>query len=202
VIGSNDTIVVSGTGDTVTASGQAVTLAAASSTLTVIGSSDTLQVTGTGDLLSANGDANTLSAGAGTNTLVATGDNEVYVAGAGNTTISNASSSGAASGQLNITDGFTHNELWFAQSGNDLVVDMMGTSQTVTISNWFGSASNSLAEISAGDGYMIDSGVAQLVQAMATYVEDHPGFDPAASGNTQVPNDPALQSALAASWRS
>ena len=44
----------------------------------------------------------------------------------------------------------------------------------------------------------LDSQVAQLVQAMATYTAGHAGFDPTAV--TQMPNDSPLQSAIASAW--
>ena len=52
-------------------------------------------------------------------------------------------------------------------------------------------------EITAG-GLKLDGQVSQLVQAMATYATNHGGFNPAVA--TQVPTDPALQSAIASSW--
>jgi hypothetical protein len=47
-------------------------------------------------------------------------------------------------------------------------------------------------------GLKLDSQVAQLVQAMATYAANNPGFDPTAV--FQGAHDPALQSAIAAAW--
>jgi len=38
----------------------------------------------------------------------------------------------------------------------------------------------------------------QLVQSMAAYSAANPGFNPTTA--TQVPNDPNLQSAIAAAW--
>jgi hypothetical protein len=50
-------------------------------------------------------------------------------------------------------------------------------------------------------GPKLDSQVAQLVSAMATFSAAHSGFDPTAPGAV-MPNDPTLQSALAAAWHS
>ena len=44
------------------------------------------------------------------------------------------------------------------------------------------------------------SQLSQLVQAMATYSTANPEFDPTSSGNTSVPSDPTLQTAMAAAW--
>jgi hypothetical protein len=75
----------------------------------------------------------------------------------------------------------------------------MGTNSHVTVSGWFANAGKDLQEITAG-GLKIDSQVSSLVQAMATYSANNHGFSPTASGNTQAPNDPNLQAAIAAAW--
>jgi hypothetical protein len=67
------------------------------------------------------------------------------------------------------------------------------------IKNLFSGGSNQLQEITAG-GLKLDSQVAQLVQAMATYSAANPGFDATAATVHALPNDSALQSSLAAAW--
>ena len=73
----------------------------------------------------------------------------------------------------------------------------MGSHDQVTVAGWFGGAGAQLAEITAG-GMKIDSGVSQLVQAMATFSSTHAGFDPTTA--TQAPSDTALQNTIATSW--
>src|SRR6185369_2726530 len=84
------------------------------------------------------------------------------------------------------------NQLWFLKSGNDLKIDVMGSTQQVTVSGWFNSAGAQLQSITAG-GLTLDTQVNALVQSMATYSAAHSGFNPAASASTQAPNDTALQ---------
>ena len=48
------------------------------------------------------------------------------------------------------------------------------------------------------DGLKLDSQVAQLGSAMATYSAANPGFDPTTA--TQMPSDSGVQSAVAAAW--
>jgi hypothetical protein len=62
----------------------------------------------------------------------------------------------------------------------------------ITVANWFAGSGNQLQEITAGGQ------VSQLVQAMAAYAANNPGFDPTAV--PQAPNDPNLQNAIASSW--
>jgi Haemolysin-type calcium binding protein related domain len=143
-----------------------------------------------------------VSIGGSGNTVVASGTNETYLAssGSGQVTIDNATSSGAAAqGQLDFSSGISSQDLWFVQSGNNLNIDILGTQDQFTISNWFGSnPSAQLAEITAGDGLKLDNSVLQLVQAMATYSANNPGFDPTTV--TQAPADSSLQTAIAAAW--
>jgi hypothetical protein len=87
------------------------------------------------------------------------------------------------------------------QSGNDLKIDILGTNTSVTATGWFSSNANQLQEITAGS-LKIDNQVSQLVQAMATYSANNPGFDPTSSSIGTVPNDPGLQNSLAAAWHS
>jgi hypothetical protein len=75
----------------------------------------------------------------------------------------------------------------------------MGTNSAVTLAGWFASTANQLSEITAG-GLKLDSQVAQLVQAMATYSADNSAFNPVTA--TEAPNNSALQSAIAAAWHS
>ena len=82
--------------------------------------------------------------------------------------------------------------------GNDLLIDLMGSTDSVTVTGWFGG--NARAQVASivdtADGLRIDAQVSQLVSAMATYSTSNPGFDPTTA--TQVPNDPNLQAAVAA----
>jgi len=160
-------------------------------TLTAGSGTDTLTVTGS------NG---TLVAGSGTSTLVDSGSGGFYKFGPGatrTTIVNGAAGNASASNELDFITGISNNQLWFLQSGNDLKIDVLGTTNQVTVSNWFGATGNRLAEITAGS-VKLDSQVAQLVQAMATYSASHAGFDPTTA--TQMPTDAALQSTIASSW--
>ena len=76
----------------------------------------------------------------------------------------------------------------------------MGTSDRTTISGWYASNAAQLQHVVAADGSMLDGQLNSLVSAMATFQANNPGFDPTAAGNSQAPNDPTLQAALAAAW--
>jgi uncharacterized repeat protein (TIGR03803 family) len=128
--------------------------------------------------------------------------NNTYLAtkGSGQIAITAQASTGTAN-DLDFTGGLTDQNLWFLQSGNNLVVDILGTSTSVTANNWFSGGANQLQEIMAGS-LKIDSQVSQLVQAMATYSANNTGFSPTSASQTVAPNDTSLQSAIAAAWHS
>jgi Ca2+-binding RTX toxin-like protein len=185
----------------------------------VLAGSNAILIAGTGaDTLTVTGTHNTLTGGSGASTLVSSGSGNTLIAGSGNDTLTNQGTAGfydvnlgagetkiinglatntQASNELDFGAGITKSNLWFIQSGNDLQIDVMGTTETVTIANWFAGAGNQLQEISAG-GLKLDSQVSQLVQAMATYTAGHAGFDPTTV--TQAPNDTSLQSAITGAW--
>jgi hypothetical protein len=59
--------------------------------------------------------------------------------------------------------------LWFAQSNNDLDVDVFGTPVQV-VQGWLGGNSHAdVNEIIGGDGLKIDAQLNQLMAAMATF---------------------------------
>lgn len=140
----------------------------------------------------------TLNGGAGNDILIGGAGNDTLVGGAGNDTYRFRAGDGAdtivESGAYNDNDeldfgaGIDWNELWFAQQGNNLVVSVLGTTDKVTVKDWFAGPGNVVETIKSGDGKVLHSSdVATLVAAMA-------GFDPATSptGSGIQPNDPRL----------
>ena len=99
--------------------------------------------------------------------------------------------------ELDFLESITDEQLWFERSGDDLKIDLLGTTTDVTVKDWFTGNSTQMQEITAS-GLKLDNQVAQLVQAMASYSATNPGFDP--TQVTQMPPDPTLQSAIAAAW--
>jgi hypothetical protein len=165
--------------------------------------------------MSVDGFNQTMIAGTGTNVMTDTWEQGTYQVGrgAGQTTINNGSVDNTGpdgitpvpANELDFGAGISDNQLWLAQSGNDLQIDVMGTQQGVTVADWFGNTPGNFSQlqtIGTADGNSLDnSQVSQLVQAMATFSAANTGFDPTASGNSQAPNDPGVQSAIAAAWQ-
>ena len=133
--------------------------------------------------------------------------NDSVTGGSGSNTIEYSSS--VAHATINVTgaSGITNEldfgastsvqSLWFEQHGNDLQIDVLGTSSQVTIANWYEATAHQLQEITA-DGYQLDSEISGLVSAMATYAANNPAFDPASA--SQLPSDAALQAEIQSAW--
>lgn len=192
-LGASAYLTLNGSSDSIAVGSSAIVVATGTSNVFTVGSSTSAEI-------QASGSGNTLEAGSGTSTLIDSGSSSFYqfALGDGQATIVNGSSSnGAASNELNFGSGISDEQLWFQQSGNNLQIDLIGSNSQITVENWFASAGNQLQEITAG-GVEIDSQVSQLVQAMATYAANNPSFNPATA--SQMPNDPTLQSAIAAAW--
>jgi Ca2+-binding RTX toxin-like protein len=89
-------------------------------------------------------------------------------------------------------------QLWFSQNGDNLDVSIIGTSDTLTISDWYLGDEYQLDSFEVNDGsYLLKTQVEQLVSAMAA-------FNPPAIGETTL--SPELEQQLlpviTASWQS
>jgi Ca2+-binding RTX toxin-like protein len=178
----------------------------------VIGGSGNNTITG-------NSDNDIINGGNGNDWLTGGSGNDTFIVGTGNNTIKGGggydtyqfgssfgqdviyNSAGAlAKGGIDFFSGITDEKLWFQQRGSDLLVDLLGTNGQIDVSGWFnGIAGNQVQAFNAG-GLTLDTEVAQLVGAMATYGAAHPGFNPATA--TAMPTDTTLQRAITADWHS
>jgi plastocyanin len=127
-------------------------------------------------------------------------DTYLYRQGYGDLNINDAAGGGTvANGELDFGPGITEQDLWFSQSGENLDVNVLGSQSQIVVANWFGgNAGAQLSEIKAYGGAEIDSGLNQLVAAMAVFEANNPAFNPETA--LQTPNDPNLLAALAATW--
>ena len=179
--------------------------------LNLVGTAQTSYGDASGDILS-NIENITGSTYNDTFTATATGDhvltggggNDNYVFGSsfGHDTINNLSPTATVkNGKVTFGSGITGGKLWFEQVGNDLRVDLLGTTNTITIAGWYGAnASAQVASFNTSDGLKLDGQVAQLVSAMASYGTAHPGFNPQTTST--MPTDTILQNAITTAWHS
>ncbi len=143
----------------------------------------------------------------GNDTLTGGGGYDTYyfasMAGYGQDTIINGvASSNQAAGELDLGTAGTYDVLpsaiWLQRSGNDLQVDVLGTTSQITVRGWFSNAYSQLAKIVASDGEILGTqAVGKLQQAMADFQVANPGFKPQSAGQAMPA---ALARELASDW--
>ena len=92
---------------------------------------------------------------------------------------------------------FTPDQLWFRRLGNTLEVSIIGTSDKLSLSNWYLGDPYHVEQFKTSDGRtLLDSQVQNLVNAMAA-------FAPPAMGQTNLSSAYAsqLQPVIAANWQ-
>jgi len=170
------------------ANGEIVEGLAGDDTLLGLGGDDTLNG-GTGaDVLTGGGGSDLLAGGAGD-------DRYEFRRGDGADTVDNAGES-ASQDLLVFRNGIASNQVWFARSGDDLVASVIGTTDSVTVRDWYVGTGNRL-DFETGDGMQLtDSAVQALVDAMAV-------LTPPVLGETDLPaaQAAALASVLASAWQ-
>jgi Ca2+-binding RTX toxin-like protein len=152
-------------------------------------------------------------------TLAGKGGNDLYDfgRGMGHDYINNGvSTTNSANGTLFFGHGIGDNQLWFdrvdnggtiSTSGNNLRIDIMGTTTSMTINGWYIGGSSTYEQLSefelSDNGLKLDSQLANLVSAMATfetnYKTAHGGtaFDPTAVSSI---SDTTVLAAVSSDW--
>jgi Ca2+-binding RTX toxin-like protein len=158
------------------------------------------------NVLVGNAGHNTLSGGDGNDTLSGGNGNDVLnggtgsdlfqlARGEGHDTITDASGTGD---RLSYASGINPLDLMLSQSANDLRIAVYGSTDQVTITNWYAGSANQIETIQAGNGQqLMSTQVNQLIQAMAGFTQQTGlSWDQAVA---QRPQD--VQQILAANWQ-
>lgn len=196
-----------GTDDYVTMSSGTIAVAS-NAHADVYGGSNSITVGTDGTLGVQSGNSNTISLGSGSNLYINSSTTTDTITGGGSDDYNFASTFGSdsinngsgssANGSVAFASGISDENLWFTESGSNLIIDHLGTSNEITIDNWTSSAGKQVSSFAANGLTLADSQVASLVSAMATYQAAHSSFNPTTA--TSMPTDTTLQSAIAASW--
>jgi Ca2+-binding RTX toxin-like protein len=208
VIGSGDTVVeaVGGGIDTVQTNATH-TLGANVENLMLTGTS---AVNGTGNglnnILIGNHANNVLNGGSGNDTLIGGRGNDGLIGGAGNDTFQFSRGDGqdlvrdnnGANDKLLYDSGINPLDLVISRQAEDLRLAIHGSTDYVTVQNWYAGSSNRTEMIQAGNGdTLLNTQVDQLIQAMAAFTQQTGlTWDQAID---QRPQD--VQAVLAASWQ-
>jgi Ca2+-binding RTX toxin-like protein len=168
-------------------------------------------VTGTGNSgdnnLTGNSAGNVLSGGAGSDVLDGSAGNDTLIGGEGADTylfgrddgadlIANGDMDGAADTLL-FGAGIAEDQLWFARSGSDLVVSVLGASDHTTLQGWYSDLGNQLDHLELSDGSTLAAAqVQQLVDAMSAFPV------PGAITDLSAPHQQVVETAIVANWHS
>ena len=160
--------------------------------------------------LNGSAGADTLDGGAGDDQLVGNAGADSLIGGLGNDNYRLSRGDGAdrlnnaATDYLTATDRLVlgadvaRNQVWLQRSGEDLLVSIMGTTDSSRVLGWYSANTTSrLDSFVAGDGrVMTEARVADLVQAMAT-------MTPPPVGQTSLTTEQqtALNPFIAAAWQ-
>jgi Ca2+-binding RTX toxin-like protein len=161
---------------------------------------DTLTGTANNDVIIGSGGNDSIDGGAGADTLQGGAGNDTYLFGRGDgADLINNKGEETSSDTVSFEAGIASDQLWFSQVGNDLVVNVIGTNDQVTVDEWYlNNGDNQVAsfEISAGME-VLNTQVENLVSAMSAY-------SPPALGDTDLSQSlhDALDQVIADNWQS
>ncbi len=150
------------------------------------------------DILRGGNGNDILEGGAGNDTLSGEAGNDTYLFGKdnGQDIISEYDSTSGNTDILKLQD-VASDQLWLTKSGNNLDISVIGTTDKVTIQNWYSGNAYHVEQFKTADGKtLLDSQVVNLVSAMAS-------MTPPAAGQTTLPQNyqEQLSTVLAANWK-
>ncbi|WP_277588252.1 calcium-binding protein [Pseudomonas chlororaphis] len=122
-------------------------------------------------------------------------DTYVFTVGDGLDTINNLSSTPGDTDVLSI-EGISNQNLWFSHENNNLVIDVTGSEDRITIQDWYNNTAQQIDVIQAGSTALYANAVDNLVNAMAA-------FGPPAGGEislTQAQRD-QVNVVIATNWQ-
>lgn len=214
----NDTYVVNALTDVVTElADEGVDTVLTSVTLTLPANVENLTLTGASGVSATGNDLNNglignkgkntltggmgddmLDGGSGTDTLLGGAGNDTFVFGRGYgaDTIQEDDATVGNTDVLRFLSGVAIDQVWFRHVDSNLEVSIIGTSDKMTLANWYNGANYHVEQITTADGKVLqDSEVEALVTAMAPYA-------PPDLGQLTLPADywTALSAVITGSW--
>ena len=212
----NDTYVV-GAGDTISEFNNGGTDTVQSSVTWTLGSNlENLTLTGllatngmgnsANNVMTGNSAANVLSGATGNDTLRGGLGNDTVNGGSGNDTYlfgrgegqDLLQDSGGSADKIRYDASINPLDLVISRQANDLRLSIHGSSDYVTVQNWYTSSSNRTETIQAGNGQtLLSTQVDQLIQAMASFSQQT-----GLTWDQAIDQQPTqVQNILAASWQ-
>ena len=150
------------------------------------------------DSLRGGAGADTLIGGLGNDLLEGSVGNDTYrfSRGHGQDTIWESDATVGNQDIMSFDSSVAHDQLWFKKTGNHLEVSVIGTTDKITVSNWYAGNQWHVEQVAASDKILVDTQVQALVDAMAAMTP--PPLGQTALSAAQLS---ALQPVLASSWQ-
>jgi Ca2+-binding RTX toxin-like protein len=149
------------------------------------------------DSITASGGNDTIDGGTGTNTLTGGTGNDTYTLARtyGASDIVESDNTGGNTDLLQLGSDIAIDQMWFRQSGNDLLINVIGTGAQMTIKDWYLGSDYQVEEIKTAGGAdtLSNSNVQNLVNAMASLTLPE-------TTTLSTEYHTALDSTIAANW--
>ncbi|MCD1595129.1 tandem-95 repeat protein, partial [Thalassospira xiamenensis] len=161
--------------------------------------SDTLTGSDGDDLLQGNAGDDVLTGGEGDDTLAGGDGADTFVFGLDDD--ADVLEDASVDDHIEITAGLDAEELWFVRDGEDLVIQLLGNQDSLTVSDWFdGTGSHRVNHIELGSGASLDgANVQALVDAMSVFGVGDVIADTIDRSSEAFSN---VQTVIAANWQS
>jgi Ca2+-binding RTX toxin-like protein len=139
----------------------------------------------------------TLTGGAGYDFLAGSAGSDTYffARGDGADVVAEYNPLGVDKNILSFLTGINYDQFWFKQESNNLEIDIIGTTDKVTVGNWYIDPLQQVQSIRAGGLELVNTDVINLVNAMASMA-------PPGAGQTTLSTaqHAALDPVIAANW--
>ena len=142
----------------------------------------------------------TLDGGSGNDCLNGGEGIDTYLFGinSGSDSITDYDTATGQNDTIAFSEGLTSTDIGLFKNGNDLVLGIAGSSDTLTVENWFQSENYQVENVELTDGYYLtDTDINQLIQQMSAYAVDQ-GI--AFNNINDVYNNQDLMTMVANSW--
>jgi len=165
-------------------------------TLSGLAGNDVLDGQAGNDSLDGGTGADTLVGGQGADTLLGGKGSDVYLfqQGCGRDVVIENESALLATDVARFEDAAA-NQLWFSKSGKDLVVSTLGTTDSVTIKDWYAGSNYRVERFEAGGKALTASRVDALVSAMSGFTM------PTGTGGTAAVMPAVVDQLVTRNWR-
>ncbi|GJN52318.1 calcium-binding protein [Pseudomonas tohonis] len=125
---------------------------------------------------------NTFKGGRGNDQITGGGGNDTYLFGRGDgadTIINGVPGSAKSSSKLQFDSNIKGDDIWLSREGDSLAISVKSSYDRVEVQGWFSNEYRKLAVIELSSGLKMDGNAVNLaMEALATWKQIHPSFDP------------------------